>query len=203
MIRLLKSHLLLHRLCIKIALPRYIFAVALIAIANLAQAATDAAALSQTCVACHGANGMSANPLWPNLAGQRQGYLISEMQAFRDGTRKDPLMSPMAANLSDGQIEALADYYSSMEPPTPEPAVAVNEDGQRVRALCISCHGKYGKTVNTEWPNLAGQQAQYLQKQLLAFKNDQRKGSLMNVIAKELTDQQIADVAEYYSQIAP
>ena len=71
-------------------------------------------AKSTTCVACHGAQGVSANELWPNLAGQKQGYLIKQMKAFRDGDRKDPMMAPMVAALSDEDIENLAAYYSSL-----------------------------------------------------------------------------------------
>ncbi len=71
-------------------------------------------AASATCTACHGANGVSNNPLWPNLAGQKDQYLIKQMKAFKSGERKDPLMSPMAAPLSDADIENLAAYYSSL-----------------------------------------------------------------------------------------
>ena len=80
-------------------------------------AAGDAAAgkvKAATCGACHGANGISNNDMWPNLAGQKQGYLVSQMVAFRDGARKNPMMAPMAANLSDADIADLAAYYSSL-----------------------------------------------------------------------------------------
>ena len=62
----------------------------------LAGDAAAGKAKSATCAGCHGAAGISANPLWPNLAGQQQAYLVKQMKAFRDGTRKDPMMSPMA-----------------------------------------------------------------------------------------------------------
>lgn len=80
-------------------------------------AAGDAAAgktKSATCAACHGAEGISANDLWPNLAGQKPGYLTKQMKAFRDGDRKDPLMSPMAATLTDEDIANLSAYFSSL-----------------------------------------------------------------------------------------
>jgi len=79
--------------------------------------AGDAAAgksRSAACAACHGGNGISANDIWPNLAGQKAGYLAAQMTAFRDGTRKNPMMSPMAAALSDADIANLAAYYSSL-----------------------------------------------------------------------------------------
>lgn len=72
-------------------------------------------AKAAVCAACHGPQGISQMDLWPNLAGQKKGYLIKQMQAFRDGTRNDPSMSPMAAPLSDADIENLAEYYSSLK----------------------------------------------------------------------------------------
>jgi cytochrome c553 len=71
-------------------------------------------AKSTICSACHGQNGISANPLWPNLAGQKDQYLIAQLKAYRDGSRKNPLMSPMATGLSDADIENLAAYYGSL-----------------------------------------------------------------------------------------
>ncbi len=81
-------------------------------------AAGDAAAgksKSALCAACHGGKGISANDLWPNLAGQKQGYLVKQIKAFKDGSRKDPMMSPMATPLSDDDIVNLAAYFSSLK----------------------------------------------------------------------------------------
>ncbi len=82
-----------------------------------ALAAGDAAkgkAKSVTCQACHGANGISMIPNYPNLAGQKELYLVDAIKAYRDGTRKNPVMSPMAAALSDEDIANLAAYFSSL-----------------------------------------------------------------------------------------
>lgn len=69
---------------------------------------------SAVCGACHGTNGISSNPVWPNLAGQQQQYLVISMKAYRDGGRTDPLMTPMAKPLSDQDIADLAAYFSSL-----------------------------------------------------------------------------------------
>lgn len=66
------------------------------------------------CAACHGPAGISAAPMWPNLAGQKEQYLAKQIKAFRDGTRQDPSMSPMAAPLTDADIDNLAAYFSSL-----------------------------------------------------------------------------------------
>ena len=75
-------------------------------------APTSAAA----CVGCHGEAGVSANSLWPNLAGQKRDYLAKQLKAFRDQDRVDPMMNAIAQSLSDSDIEALTAYYSSLKP---------------------------------------------------------------------------------------
>jgi cytochrome c553 len=79
--------------------------------------AGDAAAgknKAASCAGCHGPAGVSNNPMWPNLASQQEGYLVKQMKAFRDGTRADPLMAPMAKPLTDSDIDNLAAYFSSL-----------------------------------------------------------------------------------------
>ena len=72
-------------------------------------------AKSAMCASCHGPNGVSVNPQWPNLAGQKDLYIIKQLKAFREGTRVDPLMSAQAQPLSDRDIEDLAAYFSSLK----------------------------------------------------------------------------------------
>ena len=96
-------------------LSRLIIALAIFCISAPAWAADIEAgkAKSATCVACHGPAGVSSNPLWPNLAGQKEMYLAKQIKAFRDGTRSDPLMAPMVAALTDEDIANLAAYYAA------------------------------------------------------------------------------------------
>ena len=165
---------------------------------NLAHA--EAPELANTCIACHGKEGISSNSNWPNLAGQQRDYLVKEITAFRDQTRVNAAMPSMLLDgVSDEQIVQLADYYSGLVKPQPS-TEAPYLPGQQVRAHCVSCHGMTGNTVSSLWPNLAGQQAAYIEKQLLDYKSGRREHSIMQVIANELTDQQIKDVAKFYSQ---
>lgn len=90
------------------------FTLMVCASAALAGDAAAGKAKAAVCVACHGPEGVSSNPLWPNLAGQQDQYLIKQLKAFRDGQRTDPVMAPMAAGLSDQDIENLAAYYSGL-----------------------------------------------------------------------------------------
>ena len=73
---------------------------------------TAGKALAKNCAACHGDTGTSGNPAWPNLAGQKPGYLVNVLNAFRAGLRKDPTMAGVARGLSDGDIGNLAAYYA-------------------------------------------------------------------------------------------
>jgi cytochrome c553 len=96
----------------------------MVSVSGSAFAGGDAAAgkgKSAACVACHGPSGVSTSDLWPNLAGQKQAYIMKQLKAFREGTRTDPLMSGMAKPLSDEDIENLAAYFSSQ---SAAPAVA-------------------------------------------------------------------------------
>jgi cytochrome c553 len=91
--------------------------IAMLTLTSLTYAAGDAAAgkaKSANCAACHGAEGISANEIWPNLAGQKGAYLVKQLKAFKGGSRSDPMMSAMAAPLSDEDIDNLAAYYSSL-----------------------------------------------------------------------------------------
>ena len=85
-------------------------------------AAGDAAAgkgKSVTCSACHGANGVATIPNYPNLAGQKEAYIVAQLQAFKSGERKgaqSAIMAPMAAGLSEQDMMDLAAYFSSLPP---------------------------------------------------------------------------------------
>ncbi|GAA6151998.1 c-type cytochrome [Pseudoteredinibacter isoporae] len=154
----------------------------------------------QMCATCHGMKGQSNNDIWPNLAGQKAGYLAQEIRHIRDGIRIEPTMKPFVQSLSDEQIDALAKYYAA-QPRAKAKQVENSSEmpGAHVRARCVSCHGMKGETVDELWPNLAGQKATYLLKQLRDYRSGKRKHPIMKVIADELNDEQSKAVAEYYA----
>jgi cytochrome c553 len=166
--------------------------------------AAGAPAKAQVCVACHGQNGSSSNAEWPNLAGQKAGYLAAQLKAFRDGTRSNPAMAPFVGSLSDAEIAALAEYYAG-KPGTS----AANGDaalvarGENLSGYCKACHGMAGQTINAEWPNIAGQQAAYLSKQLKAFKSGSRMSARMQPVVAHMGDAEFDALAAYYSQLKP
>ncbi len=88
----------------------------LLMFAGLANAADAEAGKTKAaaCAACHGPAGESMNPMWPNLAGQKETYLAKQMKDFRDGKRNDPVMGAMAKPLTDEEIANLAAYYAGL-----------------------------------------------------------------------------------------
>jgi len=82
------------------------------AVASQATFAADAQGLSSRCVGCHGVAGISSNPLYPNLAGQKAPYLLKQMRDFQKGERKDPVMNAMLQGLSEQDMDTLAEFYS-------------------------------------------------------------------------------------------
>lgn len=153
------------------------------------------------CLVCHSKSGIKIDPLRPNILGQKKAYIVSQVKAIRDGSRQSPTMKPVVEKLSDEDIYRIADYFAKQTFIKRE-SEQINLAGKNVRANCVSCHGMTGKTVNESWPNLAGQNKEYLYKQLLDIESGKRNSPQMSVIVKELTHQEMKDVSEYYSQIA-
>lgn len=155
-------------------------------------------AQSIPCLACHGAEGVSDYYMWPNIAGQSEGYLIKQLQHFRDGTREDPWMSPMAINLSDQEVGNLAAYFSSLKaaagPTTDDPSTPP----EQVKS-CIVCHSAEVTAANSLWPKLGGQHEYYLVKQLQDFKDGLRADPVMAPLAKPLSAQAVEELAAYFA----
>jgi cytochrome c553 len=165
-----------------------------------------------TCTACHGAEGNSISPMWPNIAGQSAPYILAQLQAFKDGSRKDPLMSSQAMMLSDADMANLAVYFESL----PAAVQSVADEGLigRGEALyrggnkkteasaCLACHGPSGRgNPAAKYPALQGQHAAYTAKQLNAYANGTRttdgKTHIMRDIAANLDKDDIAALSSY------
>ncbi|MGB1198589.1 MAG: c-type cytochrome [Thalassotalea sp.] len=174
------------------------------------------------CAACHGANGISAAEMYPNLAGQHADYIVKQLKAFKAGSRKDPVMAPMAAGLSEQDMADLGAYFqgankvdaagtdtaSTVAAPAAAPVIvadalagkALYQNGDKARGItaCIDCHGKDGASNVLINPNLAKQHPEYLEKQLTAFKNDTRTNASMNQVAANLTETDIVNLGAYF-----
>jgi len=173
-------------------------------------AAADAAQVATTvCAACHGPDGNSVAPVFPRLAGQDPTYLARQLRDFKTGRRKSAAMGPVVAELGDGDIEALAQWFAAQKP-TPvgvrDAALAgkgkvIYDDGNTASGVpaCGGCHLPDG-AGNERYPRIASQQPDYTVQQLLQFKSGARsndKGKVMRAVAQRMTEAEIAAVAEY------
>jgi cytochrome c553 len=153
------------------------------------------------CAGCHGGNGVSANPAWPNLAGQQGAYLVEALKAYKTGTRQNAVMSATASGLTEADVQSLAGFYAGLKIKTAAPP-ASGEDlaaGKARAAVCAACHGANGVSTNPVWPSLAGQQKDYIVAALKAYKDGARKNEMMSGIAKGLSDADMEALAAYYS----
>lgn len=162
----------------------------------------------EACAACHGRDGNATLPVVPSLAGQPPFYTHWQLALFRDGRRKDPQMSPFAANLTDAEMAELAAYYASQKP-TPRPNGAGDTEtmaaGQRLAQLhhCASCHAQ-NMAGPRYTPHLAGQSYEYLVKQLREFKARTRgelDGATMTSAVQPLTEHEVEILARYFANL--
>lgn len=180
--------------------------------AGTASAQQDAKTLATgVCSACHGPNGNSISPVFPNLAGQQSAYIVLQLDAFRAHERGDPnaraYMWGMASQLSDDTIKALADYYASQKPPAGVAAGgALTTEGAKIYAegiaqqsvpACASCHGQNAEGAGA-FPRLAGQHVEYLIAQLDGFKSGTRANApIMTNVVKTMSSEQLRAAATY------
>ena len=167
--------------------------------------AADAAAgkaKAQVCVACHGEGGNSTNPAVASIAGQPAQAIATQLFQFREGNRKDPQMSPIAATLSNTDMDELAAYFASqkMAPPKHHTAPASAAAGPELtkKFHCTQCHGP-ALQGQQHIPRLAGQQPDYLRAQLKGFKANTRADmdGTMTSAAQALTDKDIEVLVDY------
>ena len=173
---------------------------------------------SAPCAACHGVDGNSANPEWPKLAGQGAPYIFAQLRLFKNGERKNALMSPMAAALSEQDMHDLAAYYESQtttpeaaDPDVVELGEAIYRGGiiEKGVAACTGCHSPTGAgNPAAKFPKLSGQHAKYTEIQLKAYRAEDLHGhqegqretanaKIMVKVAERLTDEEIRAVAQY------
>lgn len=174
-------------------------------------------AKSQTCVACHGADGNSLITQYPKLAGQHEKYLEKQLKELKLGMtsggkqgRNEPVMGAMAMPLSEQDMADLAAYYASLpisNNSTPENVVEEGKilytagNAERGLTACIACHGARGNgTELSGFPKISGQHAEYIKAQLEKFRDGSRNNdmnAMMRDVAKKLTDAEIDTLSKY------
>ncbi len=193
--------------------------IALALAGGVAHAAGDAAAGKQkavACGACHGMDGNSVAPQFPNLAGQHGSYIEKQIADFKAGIRKDPVMSAQAAAIKDADLPDIAAYFSaqSVKGGAADPAkVALGQkvfragDKEMGIPACNGCHGPAGMgNPLAKFPRISGQKAQYVTKALKDFRSGARTGdpnAMMRGVAAHMSDEEIDAVAQYLQGLHP
>src|SRR5882672_6876137 len=169
-----------------------------IALFAVSQAAT--AAKSDSCAHCHGTDGNSTASAYPSLAGQTREYLYRQIKAFKEGQRKNSMMSPAVVVLSDQDMQDLAEYFSgqTLVRSTAKTDPAIVEQGKKIASetQCVACHQPNFKGLS-EFPRVSRQKYPYIVKQLKDFREGIRVSDVMGPTVKSLTDEQIEALAQY------
>ena len=170
------------------------------------------------CAACHGADGNSALPANPNLAGQGAEYISRQLQHFKEGIRVNAVMQGMVATLTPGDMVALGIYFSQQkakpgaakDPKLVLAGQKLYRGGDAAAAVpaCAACHSPDGAGIPKNFPRLSGQYADYTYGELKAFKSGERgndqagkdtEGKIMWSVAQRMSDTQMKAVADYAS----
>ena len=178
------------------------------AAAAKADPAKGAAISAGTCVACHtndGSRGSAANPI---LQGQHADYLAKQLAEFKSGKRDNAIMKGMAATLSEADMKNVAAFYAGKQA---KPGFAKNKDfaalgeklyrggaADRLIPACSGCHSPNGAGIPAQYPRLAGQHADYVETQLVAFRSGVRHNNpVMTGVAAKLSDREIKALSDY------
>ena len=188
------------------------------AVSGSAEAGASKAAV---CTACHGVNGNSVNPEWPNIAGQNAVYVREQLAMIRDGKRVNPLMQPIVKDMTDQDFADIAAYFAAQTPAGLESdpsywkageALYKAGDVSRNIPACTACHGPSGQgNAASGYPALRAQHSVYTVKQLQDYLtknryrdsadasvvNSTRNSAMMTTIAARLSPEDIRNLASY------
>ena len=169
------------------------------------------------CIGCHGIKGyQSSFPevyKVPMISGQNAAYIASAMNAYKKGDRKHPTMRAVVDSLSEQDIADVAAYYTqsgktdAVLPAQPKRAPSVEVAELLKKGACVSCHGdNFAKPIDPSYPNLAGQQADYLFVALKSYKTEEnarigRNNAIMGAIAKQFSNAELKALAGYISAV--
>ncbi|MCU7834722.1 MAG: c-type cytochrome [gamma proteobacterium symbiont of Taylorina sp.] len=182
-------------------------------------------AKAAACVACHGPDGNSIAPNFPNLAGQSESFLFKQLQDFKAGKRKDATMDAMIMPLDVQAMQDIAAFFASQKLKTGQADPGLAESGKAIYMggiaeigvpACMACHGPSGSgNPGSGFPQLASQKSIYTEKQLKDFRtaaqnpadaalgrtNDASK--MMRNAVKRMSDPEIKAVAQYIQGLQP
>ncbi|HEY1899709.1 MAG TPA: c-type cytochrome [Steroidobacteraceae bacterium] len=165
-------------------------------------------AISYTCLGCHGVAGYrNAYPNYsvPKLVGQHAEYIVAALQEYKGDQRSHITMHSQASTLSDQDMADIAAYFSgeSGAPLQPAPLPASAPPAPAAVAVCAACHGATGISIVPNYPILAGQYPDYLEREIGEYKNGGRKNPIMASMSLTIKDSDVEALAEYFSKMRP
>ena len=149
--------------------------------------------LTAICGSCHGARGVSQDPMVPNLAGQEPTYLVNAIKAYRNNERSH---EDMVADKSDEEIASIAAFYSVQ---TAGSATESGEQAEKVIAKCQRCHGRAAGESTMVVPALRGQKREYLLRVMKQYRDGERGSSMMHKMSSGYSDPLLEEIAAYYA----
>ena len=176
-----------------------------------AQPAADVGAgkvlAEQQCKGCHGADGKGVAPAIPNLAGQRERYLLAALTEYKEGKRSHAALRDMAMRLNDADARNVASYYAGLPAVAPStaaaPHVSLYDRGKSVAAACTTCHGPDGNSKTAGTPNLAGQQPRYFMTAVQEYLMGARDHAPMIGLVRDMSRADLESVAIYFASQTP
>lgn len=161
-------------------------------------------AAASGCAGCHGEGGISKTGGIPNLIGQEPKFLVTAMQAYKSGQRKNDMMKTLLAAVTETEMNNIALYYALQKPAKAQtPSSGDRAAGKTAAADCGGCHGDLGVSGSPATPSLAGQDAEYLVDALKAYKNNTRSDDTMKSLAASIDERAMKNIAAYYANLQP
>jgi cytochrome c553 len=154
------------------------------------------------CISCHGLKGISSNPQYPNISGQKEAFLISQMEAFKNGARPVAAKSALFGGLNSTDFADLAAHFSALPPGSAgsKADAAVLEKGKAAYEMCAGCHGAAGEGSD-QGPRIAGQHPAYLSKRMADYKSGAATDEGMKGIAAGVSSEDVSAISEYVSSL--
>jgi len=161
-------------------------------------------AAAGACGGCHGETGVSDTPGSPSLVGFEPKYFVAVMNAYKSGQRKNEVMKPMAAAVSDAELNNLALFYALQKPlRAATKSTGDAAAGKAAASGCSGCHGDKGVASDAATPSLAGQDAQYLATATQSYKDGTRRDETMKGAVADLNEKAMRDIAAFYASQQP
>jgi cytochrome c553 len=162
----------------------------------------------QQCKGCHGLDGHGIAPGIPNLAGQRDRYLITALSEYRQGQRIHAGVKIMAENLNEAGEGMVAAYYASLPPAAPAPGARAEifspyDHGKKLSQACTKCHGENGNSITPGTPSLSGQQPGYFVSAIQEYLAGARETPPMHSLIHNLKALDFESLALYFASQTP